>query len=378
MNLAQIANLLLALAAAFLFFSAVAEVIALQRGARGLRGLFRSAGIDFSSTLLKSPLVPGVSVLLPVSDASPESLALARRLLDLQVGRHEVVSVLDGLSPDDRSAWADEFRRVPGLVTVERSSGSALDTALENARYPVLGLVDPQAEFVSTWPLRVMRALLEKWDSASAVVAVSLAEPADTLPGRIAALEPLRRWLIRGAARQAPNLQGSCVLVKRDAVLAAGGFRHGAAALLLRLHAQQQSVAFLPERLSWRRPADTFGEARRQTLRDQSQFPAGMRLRVGVCPLVETAGLLLAAAGAAMGWANPALAWLVVLSSAGAGIVVSMTAVVLREAIDPGARDPRYLTRLFLAAIPENIGYRQWRNLWLIRCALGKRRRPAE
>ena len=208
--------------------------------------------------------------------------------------------------------WADEFRRVPGLVTVERSSGTALDTALENARYPVLGLVDPQAEFVSTWPLRVMRALLEKWDSASAVVAVSLAEPADTLPGRIAALEPLRRWLIRGAARQAPNLQGSCVLVKRDAVLAAGGFRHGAAGPVppftrakttRRLSSQNSSLCLgsvLPRRHLW--------GSRGQTLLDQSQLPATLRLRGGVRPFVETAGLLLAAAGAAMGWANPALA----------------------------------------------------------------------
>jgi hypothetical protein len=48
------------------------------------------------------------------------------------------------------------------------------------------------------------------------------------------------------------------------------------------------------------------------------------------------------------------------------GMVQSLGAVVLREVAQPARSDPAQTTYLFLAAIPENLGYRQLRNLWLI------------
>ena len=43
-----------------------------------------------------------------------------------------------------------------------------------------------------------------------------------------------------------------------------------------------------------------------------------------------------------------------------------MAAVVLRELAEPSGIAPALLAALFLAAIPENLGYRQIRNLWMI------------
>jgi hypothetical protein len=48
------------------------------------------------------------------------------------------------------------------------------------------------------------------------------------------------------------------------------------------------------------------------------------------------------------------------------GIVVSMGAVVLRELAEHDGSDPGRLAGSFFAAIPENLGYRQLRNVWLI------------
>jgi len=45
---------------------------------------------------------------------------------------------------------------------------------------------------------------------------------------------------------------------------------------------------------------------------------------------------------------------------------VSMAAVVLRELAEYQGSDPGRMTKLFLASIPENLGYRQMRNLWLL------------
>ena len=69
----------------------------------------------------------------------------------------------------------------------------------------------------------------------------------------------------------------------------------------------------------------------------------------------------------------PALAALVLVVSAGAGMVISMAAVVLRELAEPSGIAPGRLAALFLCAIPENLGYRQIRNLWLIAGFFGVR-----
>jgi hypothetical protein len=83
-------------------------------------------------------------------------------------------------------------------------------------------------------------------------------------------------------------------------------------------------------------------------------------------PLLETVALVLTAVGLAMGWVDAALAGLIALAALAMGMVISMAAVVLRELSDYQGSDPGRLTGAFLMAIPENLGYRQLRNLWLI------------
>jgi hypothetical protein len=73
---------------------------ALLKGYFELRRSLRATSYDFGSVLLKSPIVPGVSVVFAAPDASPESRARVRRLLDLHFGRHELVLVLDGPPPE--------------------------------------------------------------------------------------------------------------------------------------------------------------------------------------------------------------------------------------------------------------------------------------
>jgi hypothetical protein len=156
--------------------------------------------------------------------------------------------------------------------------------------------------------------------------------------------------------------------------------------LFLDLHATARAtasparVAFLASPVSVRPAAGTWDELRRQVLQDQRQLAAALR-RTGAgggreyfglfCqralrPLLETGAYILAAAGWAAGLVPAALAALVPAISIGAGIVISMAAVVLRELAGPSGIAPSRLAALFLAAIPENLGYRQIRNLWMI------------
>jgi hypothetical protein len=85
-----------------------------------------------------------------------------------------------------------------------------------------------------------------------------------------------------------------------------------------------------------------------------------------VRPMAETILYPLTVVGLIVGWVPIKLAELVLMATVRTGILVSMSAVVLRELAQYRGSDPAQLRQLFLAAIPENLGYRQVRNLWLI------------
>jgi hypothetical protein len=82
--------------------------------------------------------------------------------------------------------------------------------------------------------------------------------------------------------------------------------------------------------------------------------------------VLETAAYILAPAGWITGLVHPAVAALVLVTSVGAGIVISMAAVLPRELAEPSGMAPGSVAALCLTAIPENPGYRQVRHLWLI------------
>jgi cellulose synthase/poly-beta-1,6-N-acetylglucosamine synthase-like glycosyltransferase len=397
-----IASAVLAGMVAFLLIAGAAAMLALFKGASELRRLFRAATSDYSSVLLKSPLVPGVSLLAAAREADEGARGLVRRLVNLHFGRHEVVLALNGPSDAALAQWTEEFHLVREkhsmrtglaanavracyvsrepikLLVVETERGSeagALNAAILAAQYPVLGMVDPRAEFIQEWMLHLIRPMLENWEQTAAVFAAAPAPPVPGLAGYFGALEMLRRWMVRGAAfarwgKLAP-MPGACMLIKRQAVEAVGGFRRGLTELFKDLNKGKGEISFLPVAVSWSQAPASFGDLKEQTLYDQSRVVAGgwfTTLFGGrvLRPLIETLALLLAGVGLAIGWIPPALALLVLLASVGVGIVLSAGAVVLREMSDPGRREPGYVARLFLSSVPENLGYRQWRNLWLI------------
>jgi cellulose synthase/poly-beta-1,6-N-acetylglucosamine synthase-like glycosyltransferase len=390
---------------------------ALLKGYFELRRSLRATSYDFGSVLLKSPIVPSVSVVVVATDASPESLALVRRLLDLHFGKHEVVLVLEAPAKEERDRWAAEFhlhgkKRVVAedlpmaairgcyessdpirLLVVDKEPGGAADAlnaGVNASQYPVIGLVDSEAEFVPELLLRLIRPMLGDWDRTVAVCSVAPAKAAPGLAGAVGAIESLRLCLVRCAAFSAWNqllpVPGACMLVKREALCTVGGFRGGTTELFMDLHAANRAngsrwrFAFVASPVSFRPAAATWDDLRRQVRRDQQQLAAALgRLGPGVghpffglfCsralrPLLETLAYVLAVAGWITGLVHPALAALVLVTTIGAGIVVSVAAVVLRELAEPSGVAPVSLAALCLTAIPENLGYRQVRNLWLI------------
>ncbi|HYW48888.1 MAG TPA: glycosyltransferase [Bryobacteraceae bacterium] len=410
------------LLALWLFGAGVASFAALLKGCFVLRQMTRSGHTYDPAPLLRSPLVPGVSVIAVPPDVSPESREYVQHLLELHFGIYELIVVLDGPSETEMDTWRREFglglltrdavedlptagvRGIYGssrpnrLLVVDKKPGGeadALNAGVNQASFPLIALIDRDSEFPPTILLRMVLPMLETPETI-AVCGAGLETTPGGLAANLAALESLRLWLVRCAAFAGYDATvptpGSALLIRHEAILKSGGFRTGPLELVLHLHGLARAsgkpshVVFIPDALRCTRPTRSLKELRSRIARDQMQIGLAWRRRKAIAgglgaigwgipallatrclrPLLETAAYVLTAAGWLTGRIDSALAGLILLTTAGMGMVVSMAAVTLRELAQRQGSDPTPLARLFFAAIPENLGYRQVRNLWLL------------
>ena len=394
----------------FLLITAAARFCALLKGCYVLRRYGRAGTRDDGAVLLKSPLVPTVSTLVVAREFQPEIRDLVRRLLGLHFGQHEVVLVIDGPTDAQLATWVEEFHLVPSgrphtgtvrgiyesreplkMVAVDKqpgSAGEALNDGMNVAAGSVIALFASDSEIAPDCLLRLIRPMLEDPERTAAVLATA---PGPASKSAFAAIETLRMWLVRCAAFSGWDMlvpvPGCATLLRREVIAQAGGFRSGAMELLVRLHGQARAkgrkfrVGFVPSPVAYLPPPRGLRVQRRRIADDQRAIARAIsrhRIRaLGwglpgllcsrlLAPLAETAAYVLTAFGLALHWIPPELAALALLATIGAGILISMAAVVLRELALVRGSGPAELRRLFFAAIPENLGYRQVRNLWLI------------
>jgi hypothetical protein len=424
----MLANLLiglLALCIVVLFVGEAGVLRSLLAGFSYLRRLKHRGSVRFdANTILKSPLVPSVSVLVALPDASPASLQLVHDLVKLHYGAHEVLAVLDGPNQQDLAAWVEEFRLFPSsrgasgdiptgkvaavyesrepyrLTVIECEKGgqaNCLNAALNVAGAQLIAVADPRSRVSPDALIRVVMPFLER-PATTVAACVGVPPPGgETYPARFHALECVRLWLgraaglaSRGAALPPP---GAFILFDRSALREANGFSSSAFEMIFHLHALNR-VAKRNYGVEWAThdvvtplSPTTLSELRRATCADQLEvrrtvkrhFPVlgsldalgriampGLILVSMVRPVAETVGLAAAAFGLFQGLVEWRLAGLLILASCVFGTFNSMLAVLLREYAEELERDPAELLKLFLAAIPENFGYRQLRNLWLI------------
>ena len=169
--------------ALFLFILGLASFAAMLKGCLVLRRMARETpGLDLA-VLLKSPLVPAVSVIAAPPDASDESRDFVRRLLSLEFGNLEVVVALDGRSETELSNWIQEFHlfrsaaaggayesRDPlRLVLLDARPAVALNACVSAASAPIVALIDPECEFEPTLLLNLIRPMLEDPERTVAV-----------------------------------------------------------------------------------------------------------------------------------------------------------------------------------------------------------------
>ena len=409
---------------AMLFLVGAASVMAVFKGAFAIRSYGAGSIRDDGATLLKSPLVPTVSMMAVVNDASPSSVGFVRRLISLHYGNIETVVVLNGLSGEQRAVWFERFRlspssRVAGaapvlpligvyeppnpirLLVVERELGSeaeCLDTGLKAVASSIVGLVDPSLEFTPDALLRLVRPFLQDPKRTLAVCSLAAAPPRPGWLCRLKELEAVRSWSGRCAAVAhwgALIPPPACFLLFDAATVAkAGGFQLGPMETVLRLHRYARAsglsyhVAFVPETICWAGPPRSLGDLRASIVSEQRELTRALwrhrslilgtdALRLAgvgglfvircVRPLAETLAYGLGAFGLVTGRIPAALAGLVLVSAVGFGILTSLIAVVGREfSGDAPEHGPGHLAALFFTAFVESLGYRQLRNLWLL------------
>jgi len=392
-----------------------ADLILLFQGAAEARRWRTAITSDAARiAMLKSPLVPDLAILAVPPDASPASRSHIQRLLKLHAGNATVVVVLDGASDSDLALWKEEFRleacdrRSGGFLTTRRinavytsldpialvvidkepgGEADCLNAAINFSAAPLIATVDPHAH-VSDEALLLLEPMAAEPDHILAVCADSPFEGAPGFPGRLCRLDFQRNWLKRCAlSRQGAVLPspGAISLLKRDAVILAGGFTRSAAEMVVRLQSHSHGlrpegpVRYLPVPVSRPNAPRNLRESRLLLARDRSASRSALRSqklgwlavsellrKLYLDPFAETAVLVAAAAAWKPGFIGPVLVCLLLGSALALKILVSMTAVLLAESAAASSTSAADLLRNFLAAVPENLGYRQWRSLWAI------------
>ena len=408
--------------AIFLLLTGIASFAILVKGSFVLRRRTKILPRDDSPTLLKSRLVPAVSVLYVPRDASDASRTRARQLNGLTFGNHELVIALDGPNDAEFHFWKEEFNLVQTkrpaagplssaavrgvyeskdpirlvVIDLERAGlESALNAAVNAAQAPVLAYFDPHAEFHTEALLRMIRPMLDDPKRTIAVCGVEAPPPSGSSVDRMFSLIFLRMWLSRCSAFSDWNVlvpvPGSAVLVYRESVIQAGGFKGGVLDLFLRLHRtakaskQPYRIAFVANSGCRLRPPQNMAEVRALVTRDQRDVG---RIVLGAAsfkwwtaaaffwirmlrPVAELVAYAMTVVGLVLGLVDLRLALLVLVSTIGTGLLLSMGAVALRELAEYQGSDPARLSALFFASLPENLWFRHVRNLWML-TAFGK------
>ena len=424
------------IAIALLALGAVSFAILIQ-GSFVLRRLARDNPRDDAAAILKSSLTPQTGVLFTTATGGLGARAFTRRLLGLHFGHHEVVVALNGVAETELDVWRTDFRLAPSqrqiagvlptgtvrgvfesrdlfrlvIVDLERSEAQLAWNAAANASQgAIVAFFGEGCDFEPDALLRLIPPMLED-PKTVAVCGVAPGVPGGSLFQQFAALDYLRSWLSRAAAFSGWNLltppPASAILISRDALIRAGGFRTSLTELFLRLHIAGRSsppgyrvsfapkaglritgrssrpqyrIAFVPNAGCRQRAPKSPGEFRRTVAFTQreaarcaltrSAFPVWLRGGLVaihfVWPALELLSYALLIAGIVNHWVDWQLATLVLLSTVGLGALLSMSAVALRELAEYHGSDPGRLARLFFSAIPENLGFRQMRCLWLI------------
>ena len=406
---------LLASACLVLIVADLWELVVIALGAVELVHRRANATDAGNRVLLKSSLTPAVSVIAVPPDAAADSLLFVRRLLNLHYGQHEVLVVLNDPSEAALAVWKEEFRlkpsrRSPGtllktapvrnvfssggsdyLIVIAKSKGDladSLNAGVNLATGPYVAVADSHTRFSESALLRLICPVLRDPENIIGACTWSSPSTAPGIAGRVQALEYQRTLLWRSGLLHwnvCLPPPASLVLLNRDTLAKARGFRAGNLAMVIHLYALARAkgsphrIELVPDAdtqpLNW--PARENLRERlhrdRSDVRDVLRLFGSLFLNFGAIgwvavpamwfgqyfrPLLEGAALVLALLALGLNRLEAAPGCALLGLTFALRILVSMTAVILNEAVERPDTTPGELAALFLSSIPECLGYR--------------------
>lgn len=318
-------NILVAFSVAAFVYYAVLNVLYLVLTALawfGMTGQVRARRYVALDEVFRSPLTPGISVLVPAFNEEAVIVESVRSLLALRYPRHEVVVVNDGSADNTVGALKDAFDLVPvrkamrdgvataavhgtyvsrrdrRLLVVDKDNGGrsdALNAGLNAARHPYLCVIDADSLLEEDALLKVSKPILDDPDVLAATGGtirianscrvdhgrvVEARVPTNTL-AVIQVLEYLRAFLVGRVGWSKVNalgiISGAFGLFHRSLVETVGGYWTDTVGedfeLTMRLHRylrerdEPYRIAFVSDPVCWTEvPEDlvTLGRQRRR------------------------------------------------------------------------------------------------------------------
>ena len=385
-----------------------------------------------------------VSIIVPCWNEQATVVGSVRALLELRYGSYEVIVVNDGSTDASFEVLTNAFdlriqavfgarvlptaeirgeylsARYGNLRVIDKVNGGgkadALNAGINAARYPLVCCVDSDS-ILDPDALRIAaRPFMERPETVAVGGTIRVANGCRVDGGRLSAVHLPRRRLARYQALEYVRaflsgrigwsslnavliVSGAFGVFRRDAVLAAGGYRPDAAGedmeLVTRLHRQLRQhgepyrVAFVPNPVCWTEVPEDLRSLGRQRIRwhrglaealwlnrdllfDRQSGVAGWLafpffvLFECLAPIIELAGVafLTLAVGLGRLSASAYVAYLLLVLAG--NLLLSAGALLLEELSDQVYPRRRDLLRLIAAAVGENFGYRQLNTVWRI------------
>jgi cellulose synthase/poly-beta-1,6-N-acetylglucosamine synthase-like glycosyltransferase len=304
------------------------------------------------------------------------------------------------------------------LVVIDKENGGkadSLNAGINAARYPLVCAVDSDSLLEQNALIRVARPLLDDPERVLAAGGiVRIANGCTTSGGRVVNVDLPRSWLARfqvveylraflggRVAFSASNclmiVSGAFGLFNKAAVLAVGGYDTRTVGedmeLIVRLHRwareqrRQYRIVFEPDPVCWTEAPESFTTLRRQRNRWQRGTletlwkHRDIILRPGfgalgwfalpyfavfeaLGPIIEVTGYAVTLIGLFFGLLDSRICALFFVAAVVNGIVLSASCVVLEELSTRRYPRVKNLAFLLIAAILENLGFRQLIAFW--------------
>nr|WP_229426105.1 glycosyltransferase [Pseudoduganella violacea] len=388
-----------------------------------------------------SALEPPISVLVPAYNEEATIAASVRSMLQLSYSEMEIIVINDGSADGTLEVLKQEFglqafpeayrvqietkavrgfyrsTRYPNLRVIDKANGGkadSLNAGINASRYPLFCGVDADSILQRDSLQRLVKPFLTDSTVVATGGTVRVANGCEVrggyltrvgLPRNVWALfqvvEYLRAFLFGRLGWSVINgmliISGAFGLFRKDAVLAAGGYKPKTIGedmeLVVRMHRllrekkQPYRIDFIPDPVCWTEAPEDKATLRNQRIRWQRGLSESLSANWGLMfsrrggvpgwlafpfmllfewmgPLVELGGYVFMVFAWYFGWVSWEAFAVFLFVAIGLGILLSTSGLLLEEMSFHIYPKPRQLLMLALIVIAENFGYRQLNTWW--------------